>query len=307
MENKWKTDTGKRRCILALCACVLMILCVFVGVVMMLVTPPSEARPDAGRRAFRYFTVLSNMQVALCAAFCIPYEIDGLRYRNYHLPRWAVYSTYVTVTSVAIVFFMALTLISLVKGSQVAMLKGSNLFLHLICPVFAILLLLFLNDDHHIPVGYSFLSLLPLLTYGTVYMVMVFGLGPENGGWSDHYMVGAFVPPWVSCIGVPLVGLGISLLLRRIHNGRHARRKSAFREYWMNCPEYDRPGAEEAVRALAAANAKNYRGGELTVPLRAIRVLRERYGCDALLDDLCEAYCEEYLIAAGLASAKGRK
>lgn len=300
MEKEWKADTGKRRCILALCVCVLMIVSVFAGVVGMLVTPPSDVRPDAGSNAFKYFTVLSNLQVAVCAAFCIPYEIDGLRYRNYHLPRWVVYSTYVTVTGVAITFFMALTLISLVKGPQTAMLKGSNLFLHLICPVLSILLFLFLNDDHHIPLKYSFLSLLPLLTYGTVYMIMVFAIGPERGGWKDHYMVGAFVPPWIPALCVPLVGLGISLLLRKIHNTQHARRKSAFREYWMNCPDYDQPDVRKAVRTLAARNAVNYRGGELTVPLRAIRVLRERYRSDLPLEELCDTYCEEYFEDCGL-------
>ena len=35
------------------------------------------------------------------------------------------------------------------------------------------------------------------------------------------------------------------------------------------------------------------------MPLRAIRVLRERYGSPLPLDELCEAYCAEYLAAAG--------
>ncbi len=307
MKRKMTADTGKKRCILALIACVLMIASTFIGVVMMLVTPPTDQNPNNGIRAFRFFTILSNMFVAVCAALCIPYEIDGLRYKNYHLPRWVVYSTYVTVTGVAITFFMAMTLITAVNGVQFALLRGSNLWLHLICPVLSILLFLFLNDDHNIPLRYAFISLIPLLAYGTLYMVMVFAIGPENGGWEDHYKVGAFVPPWVPCIGVPLVGLGISLLLRHIHNKRHAQRKSAFTVYWMESPEYDYPDIMDAVRAFAAVNAGGYKGGEFTVPLRALRVLKERYHCGLPLDDLCEEYCEEYLIRAGQSDGTSRR
>ena len=93
-EEKNLRQISNRRSTIALILCVLIIMIVFTGVVIKLTAPITVEDPDEGMRSFRYFTVLSNIAMGFCAALCIPFAIDGRRYGNYHLPRWAVYTLY---------------------------------------------------------------------------------------------------------------------------------------------------------------------------------------------------------------------
>ncbi|MBE6480685.1 MAG: hypothetical protein E7Z98_09345 [Olsenella sp.] len=48
----------RRRCVTALATCILVVVCVFVGVVTKLIAPSTMDDPDEGLRSFRYFTAL---------------------------------------------------------------------------------------------------------------------------------------------------------------------------------------------------------------------------------------------------------
>ncbi|MBQ6491199.1 MAG: hypothetical protein IJI88_02880 [Atopobiaceae bacterium] len=54
----------RRRCVNALVTCILVVVCVFVGVVTKLTAPSTMDDLDEGLRSFRYYTVLSSMLVA---------------------------------------------------------------------------------------------------------------------------------------------------------------------------------------------------------------------------------------------------
>ena len=60
---------------------------VFVSVVINLLATPTEIVEEVGIKTFRMFTVLSNMFVGVTAAMTIPFAVDGIREKNYHLPR----------------------------------------------------------------------------------------------------------------------------------------------------------------------------------------------------------------------------
>ncbi|MBQ7172929.1 MAG: hypothetical protein IJR88_02275 [Clostridia bacterium] len=66
-------------------------------------------------------------------------------------------------------------------------LQRSNLFLHLICPILSILFVIFVNDDHTISFKASLFAMIPVVIYSILYAILAIFIGPERGGWRDHY------------------------------------------------------------------------------------------------------------------------
>ena len=286
---------NRQRCILALILCCILIAGVFTGVVTKLVAGSTLSNPDEGLRSFRYFTVLSNMLAAFCAALCIPYEIDGLRTHNYHLPRWAVGALYCGVCCVTVTFTVALCVLAPVQGFRITMLRRASLYLHLICPLSAMVLFIFINDDHRIPFRHSFLVLLPLFAYAFVYWLEVFVIGESNGGWRDHYCANVYFPYWIAMLALPVVGILLSNGIRVLHNRRHKKHKQKTRDYYLTSPDLACDSITDAIARLAEREKPLDKGGEVIVPRRLILLLRERYQSDRSLEELCHEYLTVYL------------
>lgn len=286
---------SNRRSLTALVLCILIIIVVFIGVVIKLTAPITATDPDEGMRAFRYFTVLSNIVMGFCAAMCIPFAIDGRRYGNYHLPRWAVYTLYTGVTGVAVTFVTAVCFLGPVGGYDWIMFRRANLYLHTISPILSLILFLFVNDDHTIRFPWSLVSILPMHVYGKVYYVEVFSIGAAAGGWRDHYRFGEYLEPYQAALAFLALGLIVSNVIRVIHNLRHKARKKLFERYYTESELFACEDVLEAVRVLASIDRESDRDGELIVPRRAIRVLKQRYDSSLSIRDLCKAYCDCYL------------
>ena len=114
MEQKKLPDAlriNRNRCILAIVVCSILCFLVFLAVTDQLLRDPDVLIKEVGWKAYHMFTVLSNILMAVAAAMCIPFAVDGMRYRNYHLPRWYVNLMYMGTTGVAITFLIALTVL----------------------------------------------------------------------------------------------------------------------------------------------------------------------------------------------------
>ena len=64
---------------------VFIVVCVFTTIVINLLSQATEIVEEVGLKTFRMYTVLSNMFVGITAAMSIPFAVDGIRYKNYHL------------------------------------------------------------------------------------------------------------------------------------------------------------------------------------------------------------------------------
>ena len=130
------------------------------------------------RVILRYFTALSNLlcaAAALAVAVCrlcgsVPGAVQLLKY---------VGTCTVTVTMLTVVCFLGPTL-----GYR-QMFSGPDLWLHLICPVLAIISCV-LWDKPAMRFGAVFLGMLPVLLYGIVYLYRVL-YAPEARRWKDFY------------------------------------------------------------------------------------------------------------------------
>lgn len=300
MSGKRKLDAlqfNRLRCLLAIISCTLLCIVVFLGVCEQLVFNPESDFPEQGWKSYHLFTILSNMLMAVSAAMCIPYAVDGMRNHNYHLPRWYVDLMYMGVTSVTITFVIAITILSSARGFYQIMLWSNNFLLHTLGPVLAMLIFFLINSDHRISFRKTFLAMGPVTVYGLVYIIMVFLIGEEAGGWRDHYEVSTvtdYVPVPVAFLVLLLLAFGLATALRVIHNAIHKKNKAGLEEYYRTTDAFSYPDIESAIRALADFSRPLDKGGELTLPRRAMTILEKKYKSGLSMEEMSNIYLREY-------------
>ena len=287
---------NRMRCVAGIVMGALIIASALLALVLNVANYYLDDVPEAGLGTFRMFTTLSNLLVAIAAFLIISYQIDGFRKDNYHLPQWVVDLLYVGTTCVAVTFLVAATAISAAQGFEVAMISRSNIFMHTLIPIMAVILFTFVNSDHNVRFAKTFLSLSPLFVYAAVYYVMAIAIGEEREGWREVYGLNAFIPWPVTYFVMFLFSFGVSTLLRVLHNARHARRKRAIRDYYMYSEDFAGLSAAEAVEKLAkdAGGQTAY----LDVPLRIIDMLKERCGGEESRSELAKIYVDTVLSEA---------
>ena len=300
MPKGKKTNANQNnrfRCILAIISCTLLCVIVFLGVCEQLVFNPESDFPEQGWKSYHLFTILSNMLMAVSAAMCIPYAVDGIRNHNYHLPRWYVDLMYMGVTSVTITFVVAITILSSALGFYKIMLWSNNFNLHTLGPLLAIAIFLIINSDHRISFRKTFLAIAPVAAYGLVYILMVFIIGEEAGGWRDHYEVSTvtdYIPVPVAYLILLALSFGLATALRVVHNAIHRKTKAALEKYYQTEEAFSYPDIESAIRALAAYSRPLDKGGELTLPRRAMTILEKKYKSGLSMEEMCNIYLREY-------------
>lgn len=138
-----------------------------------------------GAECFRYFTIDSNILCALTGIFVIVGDVFILIGKYTKLPRCLILIKQVGTVSITVTFLTVLFFLGPTQGYGI-MFAGGNLFMHLICPLLAIISYLFLESYEC--VGNSFLQslygLIPVIVYGAVYLTMVVIL---DDGWPDFY------------------------------------------------------------------------------------------------------------------------
>ena len=300
MEQKKLPDAlriNRNRCILAIVVCSILCFLVFLAVTDQLLRDPDVLIKEVGWKAYHMFTVLSNILMAVAAAMCIPFAVDGMRYRNYHLPRWYVNLMYMGTTGVAITFLIALTVLAPAAGFYRVMLFSNNILFHLTCPILSILLFFFINSDHRIKWQSTFIAIIPVVLYALVYVLMVFVIGEEAGGWRDHYQIyriAEYLPLPVILLILCLISFGIATVLRLVHNAIHKKRKADMERYYQQAEAFSYPDLETAIGALADLDRPYDMGGELTVPRRIMNIMERKYQSGLSTKEMCIRYIEDY-------------
>ena len=294
--------TNRMRCRVAVVSCSLLSFLVFLAVCDQLLSTPDAIVQEVGWKSYHMFTILANMFAGIAAALCIPYAVDGLRYDNYHLPRWVVNVLYMATTGVALTFLIAVTVLSPMTSYYRMMLYSNNILFHTINPIIAIMLFIFINSDHKVSFRSTFLAIAPVVLYAALYFVLVFVIGEENGGWRDHYQIRditQYVPLPLVVLGMVLIAFAVALLLRAAHNSVHKKRKKQTVSYYQSAGEFDCPSIDSAIEALAARNRSRDPGGELTVPRRILGMMEEKYKSGLPLRELCRMYIDAYYEKGG--------
>ena len=137
--------------------------------------------PERGKFALRFFTTLSNI---LCAAACL---LTALAINAGGIPEWIWMLKYigtaaVTVTMLTVLFFLAP---SFGKGALKVLLSGTDLFMHLIIPLLA-LVSFCVFEKRGMTFCQSLWGMLPVVLYGPVYLYKILFALPEKR-WDDFY------------------------------------------------------------------------------------------------------------------------
>lgn len=163
--------------------------------------------PERGKFALRFFTTLSNL---LCAAACL---LTALAINAGGIPEWIWMLKYigtaaVTVTMLTVLFFLAPTF---GKGALKVLLSGTDLFMHLITPLLA-LVSFCVFEKRGMSFGQSLWGMLPVVLYGPVYLYKILFALPEKR-WDDFYgfnkqgkwpvaFAGMVVGTFLICMGI---------------------------------------------------------------------------------------------------------
>ena len=128
---------------------------------------------------FRYFTVLSNVFCAVSAAVVIAAWTHGA------LPLWVILLKYVGTAAVTVTLLTVFLFLGPASGQWKMLLSGTDLFMHLFCPLIAIVSLCFFeHTDFAFP--FALLGVLPVVLYGVWYLRRVV-LFPEDKRMEDFY------------------------------------------------------------------------------------------------------------------------
>lgn len=129
---------------------------------------------DAGRRAFRFFTVQSN-------AFC---ALSALLMALAPGARWAWLLKYVGTAAVSVTMLTVLLFLGPSAGYR-AMLKGPDFFMHLVTPLMVIASFC-LWEQRGLTWGEALAGMLPVVLYGLWYLYKTV-YAPAEKRWKDFY------------------------------------------------------------------------------------------------------------------------
>lgn len=208
---------SRKTCICTLISAVTVAICVCIGVTKNLTTIYDVNFDHMGLRTFCMFTVNSNILCGVSMIMVLPYTIDGLLNKDFHLPNWMVDLLFAGVTSVGLTFLVSLCILAPVKGF-ILIFTGSRFFLHGVSPIVAMIAFCFFITSHVISLRESGFAMLPVLLYAMVYYFMVEILGPDNGGWDDFYGFFTRIPSWISLVSFMPLTFAVASFLRFLHN-----------------------------------------------------------------------------------------
>ena len=126
----------------------------------------------------RYFTALSNILCAIAALAVIIGRLCG------HVPQTVLVLKYISTCAVTVTLLTVLAFLGPMIGYK-PLLTGPDFWLHLVCPVLAIVSLL-AWDKPSLGIGAVLLGALPVAAYGLLYLYKVI-LAPAEKRWDDFY------------------------------------------------------------------------------------------------------------------------
>ena len=132
---------------------------------------------ESGRNAMRFFTCQSNVLCACAALLMCLFPRNQFVWLLKYIGTAAV-----TVTMLTVFLFLAP---SIGKGGLKQLLSGSDLFMHLITPLLALVSFCVL-EKRGLSFGQALLGMIPVVLYGPWYLYRI-KFAPDDKRWEDFY------------------------------------------------------------------------------------------------------------------------
>lgn len=164
---------------------------------------------------FKFFTVDSNLLMGIISLIFATYEIRLLKGSIDEIPRYMYILKLMATTSVTLTFLVVFAYLGPFVGNIYLMILNSNLFFHLLVPLFSMITFIFFERNNKMLFKYSFYGLIPIIMYGLYYLINVL-VHMDNGIVSPVYDFYHFVQNgvWAAIVVVPvmfIISYGISL------------------------------------------------------------------------------------------------
>ena len=193
-----------------------MSLIVFANAVIVLFTAVSTLvcfRKDgkwsfsSGLRAFRFFTLLSNVLCAIASLLILLCLSRGI------LPYGVWLLKYIGTAAVSVTFMTVMVFLGPTLGYK-DQLKGFGCYLHLSGPLIAVISFCFLERWYPLSFPLSLTGVIPVILYGSVYLYLVV----IREKWEDFYGFNKSGKWQLSFVAMVIGALLLCLLLRFLYN-----------------------------------------------------------------------------------------
>lgn len=153
---------------------------------------------------FKFFTVDSNLFMGIISLIFAIFEMRLLKGKIDEFPRYMYILKLMATTSVTLTFLVVFSYLGPLVGNIYLMILNSNLFFHLLVPLFSMITFVFFERNNKMSFKYSFYGLIPVIMYGLYYLVNVL-VHMDNGIVSPVYDFYHFVQNgvWTAIIVVP--------------------------------------------------------------------------------------------------------
>ena len=169
-----------------------MFLLVLAGTIVMF-TIGSGALQDKGFTVFKFFTFQSNLFMGFVSIIYAYYQYLIIKQKKDKIPHVLNVFYHVGVTAVGLTFIIVIAFLAPGYGFD-KMYNQANLFFHALVPIFAIVNYVFFSQYARIRFIDTLFSIIPSLSYGIVYFIVVASLNGYGDVNIDFYMFGAKGP-----------------------------------------------------------------------------------------------------------------
>lgn len=139
-----------------------------------------------GIQPLRYFTIDSNILLAIAAILCLPSAFASLKNPGKLFPTAILRFKHIATAAVMLTFLVSICWLLPTKGAE-TVIGGRVALLHVANPLLALVSFCVFERGIAFSGKASLFGLIPLAVYGVFYVVMVCVIGEANGGWPDLY------------------------------------------------------------------------------------------------------------------------
>ena len=217
-------------------------------------------------------------------AFIIPFAVEGIKKKHFVLPKWVILLHYISTTSVAIMFFFVLSIMS--WTSPKTAFGGPNIIVHIFCPILIVISFFQIENGYRYTTKDRFIGCLLYYIYMIIYFIEVIIIGKSNGGWPDLYHILEYVSPVLALPLLLLFGTAISWLVACVSNYLTKKREERMFFQWKD----DIDPVEAKIEAYGLGNmmSKIKDENSMEIPLNILNYLAKKSHINT--DDLIKAY-----------------
>ena len=217
-----KTD---KRSILSFAMSAITALLVLAGIIVM-ITVRGGPLTSSSWSVFKYFTFQSNVFMGIIAIIYAAYQILIIRKKKEKIPHVLNVFNHVATTAVSLTFVIVIAFLAPAYGFD-KMYNNANLFFHGLVPLVAMINYLFFEKNVRIRFIDTLFAMIPALSYGTVYFIVVAANNAYGDLKIDFYNFGANGPLMgaVNFISIVAISYTFGLFLYFINNVVFKKRK----------------------------------------------------------------------------------